>query len=283
MFEVGHGYIYNRDTDTISSMREPYNISDYGLFSTLTLLLSALTVLYKDYGILPSNIDLSKALCRFKTNPGEDLYHKLFTIDDTVDIDRSKIFTVGPDYHHEVYDTRTISNLYCFIRRFFKLSYTTQQAVESMTQRYGVTEGNNISVIFRGTDHFTDRGGMVAVNSIAACNIIKQLITHQHYNIFIQTDEPRVNQWYTNNLHAINFNETTLGKIDPLGPPVPVDNLDMWVLNYVAALFIHSTSSKLFTYTGNSGLWACLFRGNLDGVYQDKTFSMNPEEFFNFK
>jgi hypothetical protein len=54
-----------------------------------------------------------------------------------------------------------------------------------------------------------------------------------------------------------------------------------WSENYVAALFLHSKSKYLITYTGNSAFFLYLSRGTTNNLYQEITFTNNNyDDFF---
>tara|TARA_R110000803_G_scaffold210726_2_gene283435 strand:- start:298 stop:1146 length:849 start_codon:yes stop_codon:yes gene_type:complete len=275
--EPSFGYYYYPDENKVEASSK---ISEYGLFSTFTLLLAAITIIHRDYKKLPSKFNLKKAMMMFKTDKDEDLYKTLFKIDETVEI--LNITPTGADSHHEVYSEERITGLYPYIKRYFSLSDEVEDIKEKLKKKYDIVDKDYISIIYRGTDHFTDRGGMMSVNCAAYKQIVKQLITPipiEDRNVLIQSEEPRVRDFF-NDYGAKFINETCIGKVGDLDKPIPKENKDLWIKNYIAAIYIHSQSKNLLTYTGNSGFFATAFRGTTKGVYQETTFKMDKELFF---
>lgn len=276
--EPSFGYYYYPDENKVESMSK---ISHYGLFSTFTLLLSTITIIHRDYKVLPEKFDLSNALMKFKTNKDEDLYKTIFKIDNTIDI--PNVSPVGPDPHHELYTEDRIKNLYPYVKRFFGLSDEVKEIKNTLLEKYDLKDKNYVSVIYRGSDQFTDRGGFISVNCSAyekLCRSIISKIPVEERNILIQSEEPRVVNYFGGQLRAKYIKETDIGEIGKTDAPVPKNNIDNWLKNYIASIYIHSQSKTLITYTGNSGFFTTLFRGTMNEVYQETTFKLNKELFF---
>jgi len=276
--EPSFGYYYYPEDNKVEAMDK---ISHYGLFSTFTLLLSTITLIHRDYKVLPEVFDLSKAMMKFKTDKSQDLYKTLFKIDKTIEI--PKISAVGPDPQHTLYSEERVKGLYPYVKRFFGLSDELVDTKNNLLKKYNLLDKDFISVIYRGSDQFTDRGGFISVNCSAyeklARGIISEIPT-QERNILIQSEEHRVLKYFGGQLGAKFIKETDIGEIGRTDAPVPNMGVDEWLKNYIAAIFIHSQSKTLITYTGNSGFWATLFRGTMNEVYQETTFSLNRELFF---
>jgi len=276
--EPSFGYYYYPEDNKVEAMDK---IAHYGLFSTFTLLLSTITLIHRDYKVLPEVFDLSKAMMKFKTDKSQDLYKTLFKIDKTVEI--PNISAVGPDPQHTLYSEERVKGLYPYVKRFFGLSDELVDRKNNLLKKYNLLGKDFISVIYRGSDQFTDRGGFISVNCSAyeklARGIISEIPT-QERNILIQSEEHRVLKYFGGQLGAKFIKETDIGEIGRTDAPVPNMGVDEWLKNYIAAIFIHSQSKTLITYTGNSGFWATLFRGTMNEVYQETTFSLNRELFF---
>ena len=275
--EPSFGYYYYPDENKIESMDK---ISYYGLFSTFTLLLSTITLIHRDYDKLPTKINLSNALLKFKNEKDKDLYSELFTINDDVTI--PNVRAIGPDPHHEIYDNKLIEELYPYIQRYFNLSPELKTIKEDILNKYNLNESKYNSIIYRGTDQFTDRGGFMSVNCVAYEKLYRDIIKNDNEKneLIIQSDEKRVTEHFTRTLNAKFINETDIGVIGETDAPIPKNNVNFWLKNYVATLHLISQSNKLITYTGNSSFFTVLFRGNLKNVYQEQTFKLDKNIFF---
>ena len=275
--EPSFGYLYYPNNNRIVAMDK---ISHYGLFSTFTLLLSTITCVHADFGVLPDKIDLRPALKKFKTNPHQDLYSTLFQQDRNIKINSVK--KVGPDPHHTLYTADLIEGLNPYIRRYFNLSEEVKQIESNLTSKYSITSSDLLYVIYRGTDQFTDRGGFASVNCSVYERLARKIITpirEEERCVLIQSDEPRAIDYFKG-LKGVYIDETSLGRIAPTGPPIPTTDVDMWLKYYISAIHIHGMSKHVITYTGNSGFWVALFKGNIDNLYQETTFSLAQKLFF---
>lgn len=273
------GYYYYPEENKIESMDI---IQDYGLFSTFTLLLSTITIVHRDYKVLPDKFDLSNALRKFKEDKSIDMYKVLFKIDESINIDNAE--PMGPDHHHEIYTDEKIKKLYPYVRRYFNLSDEVCEIKDKLIEKYNLKDKEFLSVIYRGTDQFTDRGGFISVNCSAYEKLAKDIISKidpKNRNVLIQSEEPRVVSYFKGSLGAKFIEETNIGQIDNNGAPVPLKDVETWVKYYIASIYIHSKSKTLITYTGNSGFFTALFRGNMENVYQETTFKLNRKIFFN--
>lgn len=272
------GYYYYPEENKIESMDI---IKNYGLFSTFTLLLSTITIVHRDYKVLPNKFDLSNALYKFKEDKSIDIYKMLFKTDDNVKID--DIEPMGPNHHHEIYTDEKIKKLYPYIRRYFNLSDEVCEIKNKLIEKYELKDKEFLSVIYRGTDQFTDRGGFISVNCSAYEKLAKNIISNiepKDRNILIQSEEPRVVNYFRNSLGAKFIEETDIGQIGNNDSPIPLKNVETWIKYYVASIHIHSKSKTLITYTGNSGFFTTLFRGSMENVYQETTFKLNGEMFW---
>jgi len=274
----GFGFYYYPDENRLEPIE---GANSWGLFSTFNILLSNITLVHRSYSKLPEKIDLKNGLSNFKSNKENDLYGKLFKIDDSINIPQP--YTCGPDEHHTLYTDKLVKGLQPYIKKYFNLSDELVEIKNKLLRKYNLLNQDYISVIFRGTDQFTDRGGRISVNCVPYDRIAKSLITdipEEDRRLIIQSEEPRVVNHFKHLLGAMHIEETDIGTIGPLGLPIPTSNLDEWVKYYVVSIYIHSQAKSLITYTGNSGFFATLFRGNLNGVYQESAFTLEPEFFF---
>ena len=98
--------------------------------------------------------------------------------------------------------------------------------------------------------------------------------------LLIQTEDAGVADWFCRSLHGQFISETSIGETNSVTQPIPSQNKLNWLRNFVASLYIHSESKILITYSGNSGYFASLARGNANDLYQENSFTKSYRDFF---
>lgn len=279
---IMYGYDYNTETGELVGREY---IGNYGFFSTFTLLLSAIMGTYNHYGELVKSIDGRKLLNNLNKDESYDMYSHFFHIDESVEInfDRPMPVPLTNDDQHSVY-RESYANHYCsFFKRYFNLNDNIQSKIEGFKTKYNIVSENTISVVYRSTDKWTDMGGFNHVSPALYFRLTKELRTQNpNFNIFIQSESKGINRVFREGVNA-NFIEETLvsDREDlPVFLHLKEDKLE-WSENYVAALFLHSKSKYLITYTGNSAFFLYLSRGTTNNLYQEITFTNNNfDDFF---
>lgn len=278
--DISFGYDY----DTINNVLISKDIiKHYGLFSSFTLMLSCITHVHHLYGKTPKDIICNNFLLKFKDN-GDDtnLYKLLFKIDESIVIDDSMKILIGPNDHHLIYDNQKIQKLSPYFKKYFSLSDNVSLVKKKLEEKYNITNNNRISVIYRGSDKWIDMGGFTQVGPNPYIQLTDELFqTDKTMKILIQTEEKRLINFYNSKFASIFLSETDIGDVSHNEDPTPKINKVEWLQNYVSSIFIHGESKHLITYTGNSGFFSVLHRGNTNNVYQENTFLKNYKEFFN--
>jgi len=278
--DISFGYDY----DTINNVLISTDIiKNYGLFSSFTLMLSSITQVHYHYGVTPKDIICDNFLLKFKEpNDETNIYKFLFKIDDSIVIDDTMKILMGPNDHHLIYDNQKIQKLSPFFKKYFSLNNETLDVKNSLETKYNIKDNNRISVIYRGSDKWIDMGGFTQVGPNPYIQLTDEIFhTDKLMNVLIQSDEKRLINFYSYKFKSTFIRETDIGDIGHNEDPTPKNNKKEWLRNYVSSIFIHGESKHLITYTGNSGFFSVLHRGNTYNVYQENTFLKNYKEFFN--
>lgn len=288
---ITYGYNWDDSTKTLIAHDQ---IKHYGMFSTFTLMLISIIGAYKKYNTLVENYDYSNIMQKFKWAESVDMYHHFFKVDRSIHIDFDPELIPGillhPDNQHLIYKSEYSKYFTPFFKRYFSPSDIIKERIENLRTKYQINSDNSISIIYRDSDKWTDMGGgflsvQAGVYFRTAKNLIEQEIkeTGKRPEILIQTENPGVVQIFKESGLPCKFiEETKLDKDQSIYPPV-VKDISLrkdWIENYVASLWLHSQSKRVVTYTGNSAFFVYLMRGNTTNFYQEKTFQMNPEDFF---
>jgi len=117
-------------------------------------------------------------------------------------------------------------------------------------------------VLYRGNDKVTE----VPLVSYEA--MYKMGVQSGSDKWVIQTDEVEFFEfWKSKFPDSIRIEEIPMINKDSTKYVMPT-NRSAFLVDFIAALIAISKTDKLLMTTGNTGLWACIFRGNTNNVYQ---------------
>ena len=273
---LSFGYSYDTDTDTLEAVNQ---ISNYGLFSTVILLAAAASRVHKKYGILPSKVKAPSTLQRFKDKKDDDIFSQLFTVDETVKIPEIRAF--NPDVHHSLYRDSLIKAVSPYIRRYGAPNESVKTAIIDLKARYDLDNLDRVSVIYRGSDKWTDKGGWPDAGPGAYVRMTNKLkIADKNLKVLIQSEEMAICKFFRQKYKAFFIPETAVGDTKLTTRPIPELDRGTWLKYFIASLHIHSESKHVITYTGNSGFFVVALRGHTENVLQECLFSKKVEEIF---
>lgn len=285
---IHENILYGYDYDTVENKligRE--DIKSYGFFSTFTLLLTSIMVVYKKYKKTPDVIDGSALLQKLKKDSEIDMYHYFFHINNDIIIDFQDIelpVPFSPDDQHTLYSEEYSKYYNVFFKKYFNVNNNIVDKINLLKNKYNISLENTISVIYRDSDKWTDLGGFNYISAAGYFNKCKDIINNDALinTVLIQSENTGVVQTFQQGLGAKYFEETSIGKNHYLYPPIPVDtdNILEWSEYYVAALWLHSKAKYVITYTGNSAFFVYLNRGTTNNLTQEITFTKNYNDFF---
>lgn len=280
---IGYGYKFDDETNTLIGEE---HIKEYGFFSTFTLMLICIINVYKNLDRVVENIDGKHLLRQLRKDNDIDIYHHFFNInkDYVIDVDKSTIHSnLDLNEQHTIYKEENTKTFKPFFEKYFNLNQRLVDLIDTLKVKYNIDSEKTISVIYRDTDKWTDLGGFNYISPAFYWRIARNLKTeYPDYTVLIQTENTGVKRVFREALRAISIDET----LTSASPEYPLfltlgDNKLNWADAYVAALWIHSKSKYLITYTGNSGFFVYLSRGTTKNMYQEITFTKNDEtEFF---
>jgi len=282
---IGYGYDY----DTVKNLligRE--DIGGYGFFSTFTLMLTAIMLTYKKFKKVPVDIDGSNLLRHLCSENGYDMYKHFFHIDKNVLIDLEYEMPVPftNDDQHTIYQEKYSKYYSKFYEKFFSLNENILKKIEEIKTKYDINSENTLSIVYRGTDKWTDFGGFNHISPGMYLRLSREIKeSNENIDVIIQSESDFVNNIFYSSLGAKYITETLTSKVD--GTPLFLylnENKLEWSEYYVASIIIHSKSKFLITYTGNSSFFLYLNRGTTKNMYQEITFTKNDyNEFFSYE
>jgi hypothetical protein len=279
---VGYGYDYDTVKNILIGRKD---IEGYGFFSTFTLLLSAIMYTYKKFKKIPNDIDGRNLLRNLCSQEGYDMYKHFFHIDKdfVINLEHEMPVPFTNDDQHTIYEEK-YSKYYCeFYKKFFSLNHNISEKIEKIVKKYNINSDNTLSVVYRGTDKWTDFGGFNHVSPGIYLKLAREIKENNpNINVLIQSESDFINNVFHSSLGANHITETLTSKVD--GTPLFLylnENKLEWAEYYVACIMIHSKSKFLITYTGNSSFFLYLNRGTTKNMYQEITFTKNNyDDFF---
>jgi hypothetical protein len=280
--------LYGYDYDTKNNIligRE--DIRDYGFFSTFTLMLTSLMVVYKKYKKLPNKIDGKHLLRKLKNDNNIDMYHHFFHINKSLKIDFDDFeipVPFSPDDQHTIYSEKYSKYYNKFFKKYFNVNDNIKVKIKELTEKYNVDLDNTISVIYRDSDKWTDMGGFNYISAGGYFRKCQELFESDgnRPKVLIQSENNGVIGVFSQSFDTTFFKETSLGNSSEIYPPIPLDDEKKitWSEYYIASLWIHSKCKYVITYTGNSGFFVYLNRGTTHNLTQEITFTKNYNDFF---
>lgn len=271
--DIGYGYEYNKNTNTL--IAKPI-ISGYGLFSTVTLLASAASIANAKYNTMPDKIDVSNTLSKFKDSENSDVFKKVFEINKDIS---TKPNAFGPNVHHTIYNKSLLSLVGPYFKYYASPTPTVKDAICELKEKYDLYDTNRISVIYRGSDKWTDMGNFIDAGPGAYVHKTRKLFPDCK-NVLIQSEEKDVCKYFKQTFKAKFISETDIGNTGLLQQPIPEIDKEKWLIYFIAALWIHAESKYLVTYTGNSGFFVSAIRESQENLYQEQLFNLGIDEVF---
>lgn len=277
---ISFGYDYDDETNTLKANPE---ILGYGFFSTFTLLLTSIIQVYIQHNKKLPNIDGRNILWELNKNPEKDMYRHFFEIDPTVNMEFDyEVPAFNSDMHHHIYSEENLKYLKPFFDRYFKLNHHIEWKYKQLMNRYSVDSSRSISLIIRGTDKWTDFGGMTTLGPGAYIRMAELLVQkNPSCKVLLQTEHEEVKEFCTFKFPFTFFEETQTVQDArfPLFISHTGDKLD-WAEWYVASLWVHARSRFVITYSGNSALFVYLARGTTENFYQEVSFKTPMQNYF---
>jgi hypothetical protein len=245
-----------------------------GFFSCCSVKLSEIINFFNTQKREPNSIDSKFQFASYKINPynpNEDLGNLLF---EDPNIFSQILYKQEVDYHHNHqftnYKKLNYRDIVPFIQKYFSPTKLVQNYIQKLETKYCIDYNNTVAVFYRGNDKCTETG--IASYEVFA-DKCKQI---QHINpqvtFLIQTDETEFKEYFIQRFSNSFFLQElpTLNK-DPskaIQFVIAHEQRPEFALRFLSSTIIVSKCKHLVTHTGNCGIWACLFRGHPENLYQ---------------
>ena len=227
-----------------------------GATSCISVRLHDACLFFEKYKQWPQNIDSSNQF-------------EMFQLDQRVDFSKYVFASYQKPFENEFinfnhgwqfgwYDTIDIIKLSILANKICPLS---NQIVDKSFEFWNRIIGRG-SVLYRGNDKCKE------VPVVPYSLMLKMAKETKVKKWVVQTDELEFYQYWKEKFpDTIRIKEIPMISKNTDSYVMP-ENRTEFLINFIAALRAISMSETLLTTTGNTGLWACIFRGNTKNVYQ---------------
>jgi hypothetical protein len=263
--------------DIVENLNVLENHWDCGFYSNHTQTFLSLLIL-SSHGIVPDKIDYSNGFKCFapEAEKNLDIYSDFCKIDESQQIPLYQNIFI-PDENRKDFGNYQFPIYNPIVKRFFSPSETIENRKKELVEKYKINFSKTISVLYRGTDKWTEVRLAPAEHYLSA---VQQILDQTDAEkVLIQTDQTQVLEFFKEKLgdKVIHFEETpsTSGSkaMNAVMSESDKSQID-WMQWFDAALRCVSESAYLVNHTGNCGLWANLYRGNVNNVFQFSQFGV---------
>lgn len=244
-------------------------IHNAGFFSNMTIRLQELFIYMKQHNCFPDDIDSSSQFQFFKSLSHEDvskyyIKHNDIEIPCVIpDIAKHDCMSIQFDDYSKI----DFENITPILNKWFDLGDMVKNKKEQLKEKYNLNE--YIGVFYRGNDKRIEMELPTYDNFI---NKIKEIrAIEPNLPIYTLPDECSFLKELKNNFdNVIAFEETPcIDKPDScMMFEMPINKRSEYGAIYNASVSLMSESKYLITHSGNGGLWAALYRGNSNNLYQ---------------
>ena len=221
-------------------------------------------------------VDSSKQFLFYKTDPSLDITNYFFKDNNEMDIKiNDHIFFSSykdkVDHHSDQfldYTSLNLGQINPFILKYFQVSDEVNRKINYFEKKYSIEYINLCSIFYRGGDKFQE----TLIGSYEIFIDKAKDVSRQHPNIkfLVQTDDDNfLNKFMESFPGSLYLNELhrTANKV-AVHYEIPLHLRLNEAINFLAVTNIVSKSKIIITHSGNCGLWAILFRNNVNNVIQ---------------
>lgn len=241
-----------------------------GFFSCCSVRLHDIINFFNNNLRLPTSINYSSQLHFYKKNYTEDINLEFFLPPTDIDIKFSNPVIYHWDDQFKQYSNIPFNDITPFIQKFFTISTSIEQLIKKFELDYNIIYENTIAVFYRGNDKSSE----TTIGSyIDFFKKAEELIKENPQRCFlVQTDEIEFreefksrfkNTFFFSELPSISKNQTMV-----VHNTIDLDKRKDFAMRFLAATICISRCKAIITHSGNCGIWAILFRGHCNNVYQ---------------
>jgi hypothetical protein len=253
-----------------------------GFFSCYSKRLEGIIWFLNTYKRLPDFVDSSEQFSLYKENVHTDLTPLYFDVNH-VPIIHKHIIHFHNDMQFLDYRVLDFNGINSIIENYFLPSNHVINMVGLYEKKYSIDYNNTCAVFYRGNDKATETNIASHENFILKAIEIKE--KNSSITFLVQSDETEFIE-----LFLKEFPESIIIQEVPhmskqnssISHELPRGERAEFGVKFFAAVLVVSRCKHLITHSGNCGLWAVLYRGNSENVYQwlNNSWEHNPMSIF---
>jgi len=227
-----------------------------GATSCLSVRLHDACLFFNKNGFFPELIDSTNQFSFYQKIGKEDI--SSFVYGDYKKPPKSNFINFDHGYQFSWYSDVDIPLISKMAKKICPLS---NQILEKCSE-FSTRIINRSSVLYRGNDKIKE------VKIVSYSKMLEMGLASGKTKWVVQTDELEFYAFWKNHFpDTIRIDEIPMISKNSDSYVMPTDRKE-FLVNFIAALRAISMNDTLVTTTGNTGLWACIFRGNIKNVYQ---------------
>lgn len=245
-------------------------IHNAGFFSCCTIRLMDIIHFFNKNNCVPDLVDSTEQFLHYKGEPGDDmipLYFKQLSLDipfkSEIELKDCMAFQFAP------YKDLDFEALKPFINKYFTPSDRVLSSLANYEAKYNLDYSNLCAVFYRGNDKNREMKVSSYSYFIEKAKEIKKY--NPEIKFLVQPDEPAFLEAFLDHFpESIYFEETPMcnNPDSCMVFELPMKERAEFGVNFFAALLALSKCNHVITHSGNCGLWAALYRGNPENIYQ---------------
>lgn len=228
-----------------------------GITSCLSVRLSDACGYYRTHDQWPTAIDSSKQFWWYKD--GMDIDLTPYFLQDYSQPLSEWESAFHHNWQYNWYDTLFTDDLFKIVRQ----TCWPADHIQDRAAEISDLIGNRVAVLYRGNDKAKE------IRPTPYDDMVQMAQDTGEDAFFVQTDDDNFYRHFIQH-YPNTVTLPTLPRIasDPDSYVMPTRNKASFAAEFLSVIFALSFSRKLLITTGNTGLWAVLYRGNCEGVWQ---------------
>jgi len=227
-----------------------------GATSCISVRLHDACLFFEKYKQWPDNIDSSQQFEIFQNNQKIDL--SVFVFGKYKKPKKNEFINFNHGWQYGWYNQIELSKITNLANKVCPLSNEILDKFSEFSNRII----DRSSVLYRGNDKIKE------VKKVSYRKMLKMGLASGKTKWVVQTDELEFYSFWKNHFpDSIRIDEIPMISKNSDSYVMP-ENRKEFLVDFIAALRAISMTDTLLTTTGNTGLWACIFRGHIKNVYQ---------------
>lgn len=250
-----------------------------GFFSCCSVALTDIMIDFNQNKGLADIVDRTQQYEHYKLSKGENLIPVYFDeqpdpipYNGEVRLTTDKTFYQFSDYRLLCFD-----EVKPFMDKFFTPSDYVMSIVRHYEEKYQIDYENTCGVFFRGNDKnretkIAPHGEFIQQTRLLEYQLGLDSVEAANLRYWVLPDEPEFWDAFraVYSEHSITPDELPMchNKNSAMFLELPQSDRADYGAKFLAAVIVMSRCKHLITHSGNCGMWAVLYRGNIDNVHQ---------------